>query len=450
MTSRQPCGGDRYLLNSFAMIMVAVAIFAAASAGATDAPQQLDRVEVIVDDDVITKLELEDRVGYFMKQIRMQGGNVSDIASMRKQVLERMIRDKIQLQKAAQLGIKIDDVTLNRMLDTLASSNKMTLSGLRDELAKGGIDFATFREESRDELIIKQLQERLVASKVTVSEQEIKQFLESNSQSVLGDITYHLRQILVATPETASPEDVQAAQDKANKIYMQIQQGKDFTRLAMRESDGSNALQGGDLGTRSANELPQLFLDAIATLKPGQTARPVRSASGFHILQLVKSSQSPEMVTNTHVRHILIRTGADFNDDEARAKLLELKKEIENGADFATLATEYSQDPGSALMGGDLGWTAPGAFVPAFENTMKALAEGQISEPFQSQFGWHILQVLGRREVDQTSAVLEAKARQAIKQRKLDEELRLWLRRIRDEAYVEYVDPAAKASDTGE
>ena len=450
MTSRQPCDGDRFLLNSFAMIMVAVAIFAAASAGATDAPQQLDRVEVIVDDDVITKLELEDRVGYFMKQIRMQGGNVSDIASMRKQVLERMIRDKIQLQKAAQLGIKIDDVTLNRMLDTLASSNKMTLSGLRDELAKGGIDFATFREESRDELIIKQLQERLVASKVTVSEQEIKQFLESNSQSVLGDITYHLRQILVATPETASPEDVQAAQDKANKIYMQIQQGKDFTRLAMRESDGSNALQGGDLGTRSANELPQLFLDAIATLKPGQTARPVRSASGFHILQLVKSSQSPEMVTNTHVRHILIRTGADFNDDEARAKLLELKKEIENGADFATLATEYSQDPGSALMGGDLGWTAPGAFVPAFENTMKALAEGQISEPFQSQFGWHILQVLGRREVDQTSAVLEAKARQAIKQRKLDEELRLWLRRIRDEAYVEYVDPAAKASDTGE
>ena len=450
MTSRQPCGGDRFLLNSFAMIMVAAAIFAAASAGAADAPQQLDRVEVIVDDDVITKLELEDRVEYFMKQIRMQGGNVSDIASMRKQVLERMIRDKIQLQKAAQLGIKIDDVTLNRMLDTLASSNKMTLSGLRDELAKGGIDFATFREESRDELIIKQLQERLVASKVTVSEQEIKQFLESNSQSVLGDITYHLRHILVATPETASPEDVQAAQDKANKIYMQIQQGKDFTRLAMRESDGSNALQGGDLGTRSANELPQLFLDAIATLKPGQTAKPVRSASGFHILQLVKSSQSPEMVTNTHARHILIRTGADFNDDEARAKLLELKKEIENGADFATLATEYSQDPGSALMGGDLGWTAPGAFVPAFENTMNALAEGQISEPFQSQFGWHILQVLGRREVDQTSAVLEAKARQAIKQRKLDEELRLWLRRIRDEAYVEYVDPAAKAADTGE
>ena len=450
MTSRQPCDGDRFLLNSFAMIMVAVAIFAAASAGATDAPQQLDRVEVIVDDDVITKLELEDRVGYFMKQIRMQGGNVSDIASMRKQVLERMIRDKIQLQKAAQLGIKIDDVTLNRMLDTLASSNKMTLSGLRDELAKGGIDFATFREESRDELIIKQLQERLVASKVTVSEQEIKQFLESNSQSVLGDITYHLRQILVATPETASPEDVQAAQDKANKIYMQIQQGKDFTRLAMRESDGSNALQGGDLGTRSANELPQLFLDAIATLKPGQTARPVRSASGFHILQLVKSSQSPEMVTNTHVRHILIRTGADFNDDEARAKLLELKKEIENGADFATLATEYSQDPGSALMGGDLGWTAPGAFVPAFENTMKALAEGQISEPFQSQFGWHILQVLGRRKVDQTTALQEAKARQAIKQRKLDEELRLWLRRIRDEAYVQYVDVDDQDMDDGE
>ena len=447
MTCRHPSGGRRFLFNAFTLLMLATAIFTSA---AYAVPQLLDRIVVVVDEDVITQLELEARVEYFMKQIHMQGGTVTDVASMRKQVLERIIRDKIQLQKAAQLGIKIDDVTLNRILDTLASTNKMTLSGLRDELAKGGIDFAEFREQSRDELIIKQLQDRLVANKITVSEQEVKQFLETNAKSGLGDTTYHLRHILVATPETASPEDVQAAQDKANKIYAQIQQGKEFAQLAMRESDGSNALQGGDLGTRSANELPQLFLDAISTLKPGQTAKPVRSASGFHILQLVESSQSREMVTNTHARHILIRTGADYTDEEARAKLLELKKEIENGADFATLATENSQDPGSALMGGDLGWTAPGAFVPAFENAMNALADGQVSEPFQSQFGWHIVQVLGRRKVDQTTAVLEAKARQAIKQRKLDEELRLWLRRIRDEAYVEYIYPAVKAPDTGE
>jgi len=448
MTSTQPRGGGRYFLfNTFAMIMAAVAVF---TSDAAAEPQLLDRVVVIVDEDVITELELESRIDYFMKQIRLQGGSVSDLASMRKQVLERMIRDKIQLQKAAQLGIKIDDVTLNRLLDTLASSNKMSLSALRDELAKGGIDFATFREQSRDELIIKQLQERLVANKVTVSEQEIRQFLENNEQSGLGDVTYHLRHILVATPETASPEDVQAARDRADRIYAQIQQGGEFAQLAMRESDGSNALQGGDLGTRSANELPQLFLDAIATLQPGQTARPVRSASGFHILQLVESSRSQEMVTNTHTRHILIRTGADYNDDEARARLLELKKEIENGADFATLATENSQDPGSALKGGDLGWTGPGTFVPAFENTMNSLAEGEISEPFQSQFGWHILQVLGRRKVDQTTALQEAKARQAIKQRKLDEELRLWLRRIRDEAYVQYVDVDDQDMDDGE
>jgi peptidyl-prolyl cis-trans isomerase SurA len=445
MTCTQPCGGRRFLFNAFAMLMLATALF---TSTVYAAPQLLDRVVVVVDEDVITELELEARVEYFMKQIHMQGGNVSDVASLRKQVLERMIRDRIQLQKAAQLGIKIDDVTLNRMLDALASTNKMTLSGLRDELAKGGIDFADFREQSRDELIIKQLQERLVANKVTVSDQEVKQFLENSAKSDLGDTTYHLRHILVATPETASPEDVKAAQDKANNIYTQIQQGKEFAQLAMRESDGSNALQGGDLGTRSANELPQLFLDAIAALQPGQTAKPVRSASGFHILQLVESTRSRQMVTNTHARHILIRTGADYNDEEARAKLLELKKQIENGADFATLATEYSEDPGSALKGGDLGWTGPGAFVPAFENAMNSLADGQISEPFQSQFGWHILQVLGRREVDQTSAVIEAKARQAIKQRKLDEELRLWLRRIRDEAYVEYVDPAVAGGKT--
>jgi peptidyl-prolyl cis-trans isomerase SurA len=436
----------RIALCLFALIMLTAANLTP-TADAADAPQLLDRVVVIVDDDVITELELEARIEYFMKQIRMQGGSVSDVDSMRKQVLERMIRDRIQLQKAALLGIKIDDVTLNRMLDALASSNKITLSGLRDELAKGGIDFATFREESRNELIIKQLQERLVEDKVTVSEQEIKQFLDSNALSSLGDTTYHLRHILVATPETAKPEDVQAAQNKADNIYTQIQQGEEFDQLAMRESDGSRALQGGDLGTRSANELPQLFLDAIAALKPGQITKPIRSASGFHILQLVESSKSQEMVTNTHARHILIRTGADYNDEEARTKLLELKKDIENGADFATLATEYSQDPGSALKGGDLGWTGPGTFVPAFENTLNSLSDGEISEPFQTQFGWHILQVLGRREIDQTTAVQEAKARQAIKQRKLDEELRLWLRRIRDEAYVEYLDTNLNNTD---
>lgn len=440
-TYRTRSGSRRFLLSTFTTVLFAITI-SMATAGAAYALQLLDRVLVVVDEDVITELELESRIEDFVRQIRMQGSNVSDVDSLRKQVLERMIRDRIQLQKAAQLGIQIDDVTLNRMLDSLAASNKMTLSALRDELKRGGIDFARFREQSRNELIIKQLQERLVANKVTVSEQEIKQFIESSAQSELGDTTYHLRHILVATPETASPEDVQSTKNRADKIYAQIQQGADFAQLAIRESDGSNALQGGDLGTRSANELPQLFLDAIAKLQPGQTAKPVRSASGFHILYLVESSQSREMITHTRARHILIRTGADYSDDEARDKLLELKQEIEDGADFASLATEHSQDPGSALKGGDLGWAGPGTFVPAFENTMTALNDGQISEPFRSQFGWHILQVLERRKVDQTSALLEAKARQAIKQRKLDEELRLWLRRIRDEAYVEFIDTA--------
>ena len=400
----------------------------------------LDSIAVVVNDDVITKNELEAKTKYFENQIRLSNGSVSDRSSLKKQVLERLIRDKVQLQKAAQLGIQIDDISLNRVIDAMAKKNNMTLNQLRTTLEGEGIDFGDFRAQSRDELIIQELQKRMVADKVNVTSQEITQFIESNVQQDNQGTEYHLFHILIATPEDAGPEDIQNSQKKAESLYQQLQQGTDFKQLAIRESDGSNALNGGDLGTRKANELPELFLNAIAGLKQGDISKPVRSASGFHILKLASSGSNAEMVTQTHARHILVRTSADVSDDDARQTLLKLKQRIQQGEDFADLANEYSEDPGSKIKGGDLGWASPGMFVPAFERVMESLSNGEISEPFKSQFGWHLMQVLERREHDMTNAVMEAKAMQAIRARKIDEELRLWLRRIRDEAYVEYVD----------
>ena len=407
----------------------------------------LDSIAIIVNDDVITANELEDKVNYFENQIRVSGGTVSDLNSLKKQVIERMIRDKVQLQKAAQFGIQIDDISLNRMIDTLAKKNNMTLSELRTTLEQEGIDFSDFRTQTREELIIQELQKRMVADKVNVTNQEIQQFIEASQKQGQGGTEYHLLHILVATPESASPEDIQISQQKADDLYQQLQQGADFKQLAMRESDGSNALNGGDLGTRKANELPELFLNAIANLKSGDVSKPVRSASGFHLLKVMTSSSNAEMVTQTHARHILIKTSADISDDDARDTLLELRQRIEQGEHFADLANEYSEDPGSRIKGGDLGWASPGMFVPAFERVMSSLSASEMSEPFKSQFGWHLMQVLERREVDMTSTVMETKAMQAIRKRKIDEELRLWLRRIRDEAYIEYIDASLRPTD---
>ena len=404
----------------------------------------LDSIAVVVNEGVITSNELADKVRYYQKQIRLSGGSVSDMDSLTKQVLERMIRDKVQLQQAAQFGIQIDDISLNRMIDAMAKKNNMSLNQLRATLEQEGIDFGDFRSQTRDELIIQELQKRMVADKVNVTPQEIKQFLSSSMQQDKSGTEFHLLHILIATPEDAAPEDIQNAQQKAENIYQQLIQSADFKQLAIRESNGSNALNGGDLGTRKANELPELFLQAIEGLQQGEVSKPIRSASGFHILKLASSSSNVEMVTQTHARHILITTSADTSDDKARESLLDIKKRIEQGEDFADLANEYSEDPGSKVKGGDLGWANPGTFVPAFERVMASLADGEISEPFKSQFGWHIMQVLERREVDMTKTVMEAKAMQAIRTRKIDEELRLWLRRIRDEAYVEYVDASLK------
>jgi len=399
----------------------------------------LDHIIVVVNDDVITNTMLEDRVNDFRKQLELSQLSRIDPETLKKQVLERMIRDTIQLQKAKQFGITVDDLMLNRMLEQLAKSNNMTLEMFRETIETEGLNYARFREQTRDDVIIKQLQQRIIASKISVSDQEVQQYIEQN-ESQDAAVTYHLRHILIATPEAATPEDIDKAKKRADSVYQQITQGSQFEDLAIRESSGRNALKGGDLGKRKANELPALFVNAVKDLSTGETSKPIRSASGFHLLQLVGSSNDQQMIKQTHARHILIRTSSEISDEQARKKLLELKHKIEDGKSFAELASEFSEDPGSKIKGGDLGWAGPGEFVGTFEDVANNLPVGQISEPFKTPFGWHILEVLEHRDHDKTKSNKENQARDTIRKRKADEELRLWLRRIRDEAYVEFIE----------
>lgn len=415
-------------------------LFSAMSCVSYAAIKPLDYIVAVVNEDVITKTMLDNRVDDFRKQLELSQVARLEPEALKKQVLERMIRDTIQLQQAKQFGITVDDLMLNRMLEQLAKSNNMSLETFRETLETEGMDYTRFREQTRDEIIIKQLQQRVVASKISVSDQEVQQYIEQNESLDSSKTSYHLRHILIATPEAADPDDIEKAKQKAESVYKRVQYGSKFEDLAINESDGRNALQGGDLGERKANELPQLFVDAVKDLKPGETSKPIRSASGFHLLHLISSSNDQVLVEQTHARHILIRTSSEVSDQQAREKLLMLRQQIEQGKSFAVLASENSEDPGSKIKGGDLGWAGPGDFVPAFENVANSLSPGQISEPFKSPFGWHILEVLERRDHDQTKTNKENQARNAIQKRKVDEELRLWLRRIRDEAYVEFID----------
>lgn len=401
--------------------------------------EEIDSVAIIVNENIISKQQIKNKLDDFRRQLQLQGKPLPPEKLFKKQVVERIILDSIQLQLARAQGIHIDDLSLNKTLEGIAKSNRTTLDKMQLLLEEKGISYKNFREQTRKDMIIRQLQKRMIYSRVKVSEQEIDIFLEQQKQS--GDAAndkYHLAHILIATPEAASPEDVTKALEKANMVVSRLKEDESFNDVALRFSDGRNALKGGDLGLRSAAQLPPLFLDAARRMETGQTTEPLRSAGGFHILRLLDKKTQQHFVKQTHARHILIKADEITSNEDARKKLSEVKAKLDKGEDFAKLAKEYSQDPGSKNNGGDLGWAAEGTFVPRFNEVMNSLNDGQTSEPFKSQFGWHIIQVLERRQQDETEQRIRQKAEVAIQNRKADEELQLWLRRARDEAYVEY------------
>jgi peptidyl-prolyl cis-trans isomerase SurA len=402
------------------------------------AVNELDRIVAVVNEDIIASSELNNRMRELAIQLRQKGQELPPRDSMREQVLERMISKRLQLQTAKRLGLTVDDTILTKAIANIAKNNNITLLELRQTLEADGIRFNLFREQLREDILINRLKQKEVINRIVITEQDVRNFLSREVGSSRQRSAVHLLHILIATPEGASPEDVQAARSKADRLAREIHDGADFSAIAMRESDGRQALDGGNLGWIETSRIPTLFTQEVDSLEPGSISDPIRNASGFHIIKLVEVKGAKRLlITQTQARHILINTNEIVSDSEARQRLETLRERIVGGESFETLARSHSDDKASAIKGGGLGWTSPGDMVPLFEQEMEAMGPNQISQPFKTQFGWHIVQVLARRDHDNTEEVMKNTARSAIRKQKSDEAIELWLRRLRDEAYVE-------------
>ena len=414
----------------------------AAQAPAQTAPgADLDRIVAIVNDDVIAWSELEARLGRIRDELRRSGTILPPEDGLRRQVLDRLILLRIQLQLAHDAGIRIDDGRLNQTLLRIAEQNGLTLRGFRDALERDGYDFAKFREEIREEIMISEIRKRRVENQVRISPRDVDDYLSTmESRGAEADrYQYRIGHILIAIPDGASSGEIAEAQARAGSVLDEIRAGADFATMAVTHSDGQQALEGGDLGWRQASDLPTVFGDAVTRLEAGEVTEPIRSASGFHLVKLIdRRGSERQIVRQTRARHILIALDELTDDAGARRQLSALHERIVNGEDFAELARTHSDDPGSAPKGGELGWIDPGNTVPVFERAMDSLAPGELGEPFKSQYGWHIVQVLERRERDDTETSRRAEAMRTLRARKIEENLQAWVRQVRDEAYVEY------------
>jgi peptidyl-prolyl cis-trans isomerase SurA len=352
-----------------------------------------------------------------------------------------MIIDKLQRQLADRAGITVSEEMLNSSAVDIAQRNNMNIAQFRAELEKQGIPYRAFLENMRNEIIVNQIRSREIGSRIKVTDAEVNHALET--QGKIGDeVQYHLGHILIAVREGASAADIKAAQTRADDLVSKLRAGQDFSQAAFGTSGDNNALQGGDLGWRSLSNVPTLFVDVVPNMKQGDVSNAIRSPSGFHILKVLerKGGDSNHVITKTKVRHILIKTNELIDDNEARKRLLELRERIVQGDDFAALAKAHSDDKGSAIKGGSLDWVNSGDLVKPFEEVMNKLDINQISEPLQTQFGWHLIQVLGRENQDNSSEYKKNLVRDALRKRKVEEETELWLRRLRDEAFVEIHD----------
>jgi peptidyl-prolyl cis-trans isomerase SurA len=417
-------------------------------AGSQAAIEELDSIVAVVNNDVIVRSELEHQIALVIPEIQGRGTPLPPRRDLENQVLERMILKRLQLQKAEELGIAIDDTMLTEAISNIAARNGMGLEELKATLEAGGVRYEDFAEDTRLQLVTTRLQAQEVIKNISVTEQEIDRFLERESSRLIERTDVRLRHILVAVSEGSSPEEVKKAEAEARDLVARLRKGADFAQLAVRFSDGRRALEGGDLGWFPMAQVPSLAQEPAHSLAKGEVSEPLRSPSGFHIIKLedVKGS-GPEMVTQTNARHILIRTNEVVSDDDARTRLEQLRIRIVGGDDFATLARSHSDDTGSALKGGDLGWVSPGDTVPEFEKQMESLGPNQVSMPFKSSFGWHVVQVIERRTQDTTDEIMRLKAREALRERKADEAIELWLRQVRDEAYVEIRLPGAEGEE---
>ena len=441
-----PATPGAQLPSEFAPALPSTSTSTSTPASSSQRIRPVDAIVAVVNNEVITAHELDLRMQTVEARLRSQGGTVPPQAQFRQQLLERMIVDRAQLQLAKESGLRVDDPLLDAAVARIAEQNNLTMADLRRKVESDGVSFARFREDIRNEILLQRLREREVDSKVQITESEVDNFLTSGGGAAqFAQPEINLAQILVRIPENASAEQIAQRRQRAEEALQQLRSGAAFAQVAAAYSDASDALNGGDMGWRTLDRLPQLFVDAVAERRDNELV-VVKSANGFHILRVLgrrtatpaKAGAATPAVTQTRARHILIKVNQVVPANEARRKLVELKERLDNkAATFPELARMYSND-GSAPKGGDLGWLYPGDTVPEFERAMNALQPGQISEPIESPFGFHLIQVIERKTDDVTQERQRMMARQALRERKIEEATEDWLRQLRDRTYVEY------------
>ncbi|KTC91047.1 peptidylprolyl isomerase [Fluoribacter dumoffii] len=408
-----------------------------------EAKQLLDKVVAVVNNGVITESELKKQVELTKKQIIAQKLQVPADSVLRKQVLQHLIDVNVQLQMAKQHSLTVDDTELNQAIEKIAAVNHATLTQLREEIARQGMSWNEYRENIRKEMLLSHLQQKAVGKDAMVTNEQVEQYLKTEGGIVdRTALTYHLQNIVIPLDEEPTSEQVKKAKNKAESLLVKIKKGDDFSRLAIENSSGEFALEGGDLGERHLAQLPELFAKEVVNMKVGQVVGPLRAGNGFQLIKLVSigGEKQHHVITKTHVRHILLKPDPSLLPEDSKKQVNNIYQQVRAGKDFALMAKQYSLDSASAVKGGDLGWVAPGVLVPEFEKAMDKLSVNEISPPVKSQFGWHIIQVLGRKQEDDSEAFKKQQVRQFLQQRKFAEAVQNWQQHIRSDAYVKIID----------
>ncbi len=401
----------------------------------------LDRIVAVVEDDVIMQSELEQRVNVLVQQFNKQRTEIPPEDVLTEQVLQRLIVERLQLQRAERRGIQIDDLTLDQAMRNLAKRNQMDLEQFRDALVKQQIDYSTFREQIRNEITLEQLRRRVVERRIEVDDSEIDEMMHSEGAKdnlIKKEYEYKISHILISLSENPKPKEIEKAQRRGTLVYQRAIEGSNFAKLAIAASDAQDALKGGDLGWRGVLQIPEVFVQQLGQMQPGEISKISQSPAGYHIFKLEDRREITNMmVTQVLARHILIKTNAIVTDEDAERRLSELRTRIKLGDDFADLAKAHSEDTGSAVQGGELGWSVSSSYVQKFQEMVDSLDTNEISEPFKSRYGWHIVEVMDKRKHDSTEDAMRQAAIAQIRQRKLEEETELWIREIRDQSYIE-------------
>jgi peptidyl-prolyl cis-trans isomerase SurA len=400
----------------------------------------LDRIAAVVNEGVVLVSHLDTQTDEIIQRLRQQNTELPPRNVLRRQILERLVVEEIQLQRADRLGIEVSDEMLNGALDDVAKRNNIPFPDLPQALAQQGIDYRNFRDEIRRQMKLQLLRQRDVIARINISPRELEQFMARQQNAPDRNAEYNISHILISVPVTASPEQIESREQRAREVYDKANGGDDFAQLAVAYSESSTNIEGGSLGWRRGPQLPSIIAERVQQMKAGEVSAPIRTPSGFHLFRVneIRGGVQQSVVAQVHARHILLRTNELEDDQTVEQKLGNIRERVLSGEDFGAIAAVTSQDPGSAADGGDLGWAGPGTFVPEFERQLDGLEENEISLPFKSQYGWHIIQLLGRRQHDATEDVRRQRAFAELRESKAEEETELWLRRLRDEAFVEY------------